>query len=86
MAANNLPADARPERVAQAAADQLATALEEVGFDVGREFTMLQGRADLNRTPRVDVGRISTTSAARLVRVLTEAARRGITVADGSEG
>lgn len=86
MPADDLPASTRPEHLAQDAADHLATALEEVGFDVGREFTMLQGRLDLNRTPRVDVGRISVASAARLIRVLLEAAQRGITVAAGGEG
>jgi hypothetical protein len=85
MPATEPAAGSRPERVAQAAADQLATALEEVGFDVGREFTMLQGRTDLSRAPRVDVGRISIISAARLVSILTEAAQRGMTVANGND-
>jgi hypothetical protein len=86
MPTDDSPVGTRPERLAQDAADHLATALEEVGFDVGREFTMLQGRVDLDRTPRVDVGRISTASAARLVSVLVEAAQRGITVAAGDGG
>jgi hypothetical protein len=74
-----------PEQVASDAADRLASALEEVGFDVGREFTMLQGQVGMGGEPLVELGCISTAAALRLIRVLAESARRGVTL-DASDG
>ncbi len=80
-----LPSDTNPERRAQTAADRLATALEEVGFDVGCEFTMLQGRADLSHEAQVELGQISVATAIRLASVLTDAAGRGVTLPIGDD-
>lgn len=68
--------DAEP--VAHAATDRLATALEEVGFDVGRDFPWLRGVLNIHNAPVVDIGRISTVVAARLAKTLSDAARQGI--------
>jgi hypothetical protein len=67
------------EHEAQRAADQLALALEDVGFDVGRAFPELS--AALGGGPAVDIGRVAATVAADLAKLLTRAAGSGITLA-----
>lgn len=61
---------------AQQAADRLAIALEEAGFDVGREFPALQGMLNGEGAPVVNVGRVPATIARRLAAILSEAALR----------
>jgi hypothetical protein len=78
--------ESTPERTARNAADQLATALEEVGFDVGREFSGLRSALNLGNRPAVDVGRITAESAFTLARILTEAAGHGVGIARSNDG
>jgi hypothetical protein len=66
------------EAAAQRAADLLALALEEVGFDVGRAFPLLRGSAGVEGAPVVDLGRITEAVASDLALVLREAANSGI--------
>lgn len=73
-------ADAQPEDRAQRAADALAFALEEAGFDVGRAFPGLRSLVDHMGLPIVDLGRVTDEIAAQLAVILVEAARRGVTV------
>jgi hypothetical protein len=70
------PKDAGPGAIAQRSADRLALALEDVGFDVGREFPMLQGGVDREGAPVVDLGRVTEAVASRLSLVLSRAASR----------
>lgn len=70
------------EAAARQAADRLALALEEVGFDVGRDFFMLCGLVDREGMPIVSLGRFTQETADRLSTVLAEAARYGIQVTD----
>jgi hypothetical protein len=74
--------DSGSEADARRAADRLALALEDVGFDVGRAFPMLRTRLDRTNTPVVELGRVSATVATQLSTVLSEAARRGIAILD----
>jgi hypothetical protein len=66
-----------PHAVAQRAADQLAIALEEIGFDVGQAFPDLQGSIDNGRAV-VDLGRVTAVTAAGLADTLTRAVQSGI--------
>jgi len=59
-------------------ADLLALALENVGFDVGREFDMLRSAVDYRARPAVDLGQITESTAQRLITVLSRAAAAGI--------
>lgn len=68
------PTDSDPESVAQRAADHLALALEDVGFDVGRAFPLLHGRLDREGAPVVDLGHVAASVASRLTAVLSRAA------------
>lgn len=61
---------AEAETTARVAADRLAIALEEVGFDVGRDFTGLGHRLDAKGAPVVSLGPIAATVAARLTNAL----------------
>jgi hypothetical protein len=72
--------DAEARRVAQDTADHVATALEDVGFDVGREFPMLRSGMNIHGSPTVDLGRVSITVADRIITVLKGAAERGVTL------
>lgn len=67
------------EVLAQTTADRLATTLEDIGLDVGREVPWLRGVLNIHGEPVVDLGRVPITTANRLIRVLSEAAERGIT-------
>ncbi len=73
---------ADPHVAAQQAADQLATALEEVGFDVGQTFTDLHGSVG-NGRPVVDLGQVTAATAAGLAIVLHQAAEYGVTLPAG---
>ena len=64
---------------AQQAADQLALALEDAGFDVGRMFPMLRG-INWGGIAAVDLGRVTEPVAVSLAGLLSRAADRGITV------
>jgi hypothetical protein len=72
--------DADARRLAQDTADRMATTLEEVGFDVGREFPMLRSGLDIHGAPTVDLGRVSITVAERIISVLARAAEHGVTL------
>jgi hypothetical protein len=80
MAAQESPNDANPETAAQRAADRLAVALEDVGFDVGRMFPMLRSGLDSNGVPFVELGRVTSAVASHLSAVLSRAAGQGITL------
>ena len=67
-----------PRHAARMSADLLALALENVGFDVGREFGMLRGAVDYRAQPAVDLGQITESAAQRLTTVLSRAAAAGI--------
>jgi hypothetical protein len=81
-----MPSTAEPsdhEKILSAAnerCDAVATALEDVGFDVGREFPLLHGVVDPDLEPAIDLGRIKPEVAVRLIVVLTLAEARGITL------
>jgi len=70
---------------ARRSADRLAVALEEVGFDVGREFPMLTGCVDRHGEPAVELGRVSASVADGLSAVLREAARHGVATRAGGD-
>lgn len=67
-----------PRSAAGMSADLLASALENVGFDVGREFVMLRSAVDYRARPAVDLGQIPELTAQRLTIVLSRAAEAGI--------
>ena len=67
------------EEEAQRAADALALALEEAGFDVGRAFPLLQA-AVRRGVPVVEVGLLAPAVARQLAGLVARAASRGITV------
>ncbi|MFF5227986.1 hypothetical protein [Dactylosporangium sp. NPDC000521] len=65
---------------AQRAADALAVALEEAGFDVGRAFPELRTTVDADGSAHVEIGPITPDVAGQLVALLTDAAGRGVTL------
>lgn len=65
---------------ARRAADGLALALEDVGFDVGRVFPLLRATAGQDGAPVVEIGPMTPRVAAQLAQVLAQAAGRGIAV------
>lgn len=67
------PSGAGPEAAAQRAADRLALALEDVGFDVGRTFPMLSGTVGRDGAPAVVLGQVSGAAAEYLAEVLESA-------------
>lgn len=67
---NQEPPAATADSIARIAADRLAIALEEVGFDVGRDFTGLGHRVDTGGAPVVNIGPVAATVAARLTELL----------------
>lgn len=69
---------------AQQAADRLALAFEDIGFDVGRAFPMLGAGADRYGVQVVELGRVSVDVAEVLAAVLGRAAVRGLRVVDGT--
>ena len=64
---------------ARKAADRLATALEDAGFDVGREFPGLYGDIGKQGTGVVRIGDLEVATANQLADVLWRAANAGIT-------
>jgi hypothetical protein len=80
LVAQEPPKDSAFEAVAQRSADRLALALEDVGFDVGRAFPLLQSGVDRDGTPIVELGRVTEEVASRLSTVLSRAAQRGVTL------
>jgi hypothetical protein len=66
--------DSDPVSIAQRAADRLALALEDVGFDVGRTFPLLSGRLDREGAPVVDLGHVTASVASRLTAILSRVA------------
>jgi hypothetical protein len=74
MAMEEPPTEPSPEALAQRSADRLALALEDVGFDVGVAFPMLQGGVDRGGAPIVDLGRVAESVASRLTKILNRAA------------
>lgn len=78
VSASHPPTGANPAESAQQAADDLALALEEVGFDVGRSFPLLQGGVDGEETAIVELGKVRAETASGLAAVLSDAARRGV--------
>ena len=62
---------------AQRAADTLALALEDAGFDVGRAFPLQRSHDDV---PVVELGPLTPGVAVQLAWVLGQAAERGVTV------
>jgi hypothetical protein len=59
---------------ARAAADRLALALEDAGFDVGEAFPSLQDTIGRRGLPVVRLGDVSPATAERLAAVLAEGA------------
>ena len=70
----------RPAEAAQRAADQLALALEEVGFDVGRAFPGLRSGWDGSGAPGVHLGAVTCDVASHLSAFLVSAVAAGITL------
>ena len=66
---------------ARRAADALALALEEAGFDVGRAFPLLHAVVGREGLPVVEVGQVSPAVAAQLADLVVRAAGSGVTVA-----
>lgn len=73
------PSGLPTEDAARETADQLALALEEVGFDVGRAFPVLCGVVDIGGSPAVLLGRVDAEVAGTLAAVLVRAAGLGVT-------
>ncbi|MET7417540.1 hypothetical protein [Dactylosporangium sp. NPDC005555] len=67
---------------AQRAADALAVALEEAGFDVGRAFPDLRTTVDQAGSAHVEIGPMAPDVAGQLAGLLTDAAGRGVTLGD----
>lgn len=80
MAKQGSPTGADDELTAQQAADVLALALEEIGFDVGRAFPMLSSGEGLNGVGYVELGRVTVGIASGLAWALAEAAGRGVSL------
>lgn len=78
MTTQEPPTEQSPEAIAQQAADRLALALEDVGFDVGRLFPALTGTVARNGDAIVELGAVIPAVASHLAVVLTRAAELGI--------
>ena len=68
------------EGAAQRAADQLALALEEVGFDVGRAFPGLRSGWDGSSALGVHLGVVTCDVANDLAMFLVDAVEAGMTL------
>lgn len=71
---------------ARKAADRLALALEDVGFDVGHDFPALHGDIGQRGTGVVRIGEVQAGTADRLADVLWRAANAGISTANATGG
>jgi hypothetical protein len=80
MAADESPASPDAYPLAQQAADRLALALEEVGFDVGVAFPGLRGLLDVSGTPAVYLGSVTSAVSSDLSSFLGDAVRLGATL------
>ena len=80
MARQATPSGADDELSEQQAADLLALALEDVGFDVGRAFPALSSGTGLDGVGFVEVGRVTAGIASGLALVLSQAAGRGVSL------
>jgi hypothetical protein len=80
MAADESPSVSGAEALAQRAADRLALALEEVGFDVGVAFPELHGLLDESGAPTVHLGGITSAVASDLSGFLSDAVGLGLTL------
>ncbi|AEV81990.1 hypothetical protein ACWT_0975 [Actinoplanes sp. SE50] len=69
-----------PATAAQQAADRLAVALEEAGFDVGTAFQDLRSGWDSSGAPGVRIGAVTCTVANDLAALLTSAIEAGVTL------
>jgi hypothetical protein len=78
MANDEFPSGPDAESPAQRAADRLALALEEIGFDVGVTFPELHGRSGRSGTAAVLLGTVTPAVAADLAAILTDAAHLGL--------
>ena len=78
MAAEESPSGPDAETLAQRAADHLALALEEVGFDVGVAFPGLHSALDKSGAPIVHLGHVNCGVASDLSAFLADAVRLGI--------
>jgi hypothetical protein len=67
-----------PDERAQQAADRLALALEEAGFDVGLEFPSLRIGWDNSGAPGVHLGAVTSAVAVELALLLEDAATVGV--------
>ena len=65
---------------AQRAADVLAVALEEAGFDVGRAFPELRTTVDATGSAHVEIGPMTPEVAGQLAALLRSAAGSGVTL------
>ncbi|GGK72487.1 hypothetical protein [Mangrovihabitans endophyticus] len=74
--------DADAQAVAQRAADRLATALEDGGFDVGRDFPVLHDAVGRQGVAVVRLGDVRPVTAERPARVLSDAAGAGIVITE----
>jgi hypothetical protein len=83
MAGQESWSEAEADVLALGAADRLAMALEEVGFDVGRAFPLLEGNLDRDGGPVVELGQIAVGTANQMADVLTRAAQLGIATPEG---
>lgn len=83
MADEGGPLGFDPGARARRPADGLALALEDVGFDVGRDFPMLGEGIAHDGVPFVELGRVSEAVASGLAAVLVRAAQRGVTLDAG---
>jgi hypothetical protein len=81
MTTEDRPASDGALAAAERTADRLAVALEDVGFDVGRAFPVLNGGVDRRGHPIVDLGRVAEPVAFQLATVLARAAASGATSA-----
>jgi len=80
MARQGTPSGADDELSEQQAADLLALALEDVGFDVGRAFPALSSGTGLDGVGFVELGRVTAGIASGLALVLSQAAGRGVSL------
>jgi hypothetical protein len=78
--------DRGSEAGAQRSTDRLALALEDVGFDVGREFAALHDALGRQGLAVVRLGDIRPATADSLALVLSRAAQHGITLAEEGAG
>jgi hypothetical protein len=70
------PPPSSPDEATQHTADRLALALEEVGFDVGRDFPSLGARMGVTREWLITFGDVRPAVAARLADLLIRSNRQ----------